>query len=431
MKLRRGIFFAALAPIILIVVGIGCVLFLLQGGFAPMQIPHAAAIDTPINADIVEHGKYLSRIGNCGICHTTRGGAAFAGGRAFNTPYGTIYSTNLTPDPATGLGDWSLEEFRHVLRNGVSRHGFLYPVFPFDNFSKLIDADVDALFAYLRSVPGVDAPAHANALEFPQSRRGAILLWRMFNYRPQNFVTDTAQSVVWNRGRYLVDALGHCAFCHSTRGALASLPASGYLAGGVIPVQGWYAPALDDTSLARFSIDELATFLRAGTSTHGAAYGPMAEVVLNGLQYLTAEDAIATATYLKSIRMAKNPPSEIHKIEHELGASASDGLALYEKHCADCHGKDGRGKENIYPPLRDAVSVLAADPMNAVRMVLYGGVAPTTALNPRPYSMPPFAQQLSSAEIVAILNYLRQQWGKQPATLTPADLVRMQGIVLD
>ncbi|WP_165371701.1 c-type cytochrome [Pseudolysobacter antarcticus] len=431
MKLRRGIFLAAIAPLILVFVGIGAVLFLLQGGFAPMQIPRAAAAPISATVDVVEHGKYLSRIGNCGICHTTRGGAEFAGGRAFDTPYGTVYSTNLTPDQRTGLGDWSLEEFRHVLRNGVSRHGFLYPVFPYENFSKLVDADIDALFAYLRSVPSMHAPAQANALEFPESRRGAILLWRMFNYRPQNFVANPAQSAVWNRGRYLVDALGHCAFCHSTRGALASLPASGYLAGGVIPVQGWYAPALDDTSLTRFSIDELAEFLRAGTSTHGAAYGPMAEVVLNGLQYLTAEDAVATATYLKLIRVAKNPPAEIHKIEHDLGASAGDGLALYEKHCADCHGKDGRGKENIYPPLRDAVSVLASDPMNAVRLVLYGGVVPTTALNPRPYSMPPFAQQLSSTEVVAILNYIRQQWGKQAATLTPADIVRMQGIVLD
>jgi len=224
---------------------------------------------------------------------------------------------------------------------------------------------------------------------------------------------------------------GHCAFCHSTRGPLASLPANGYLAGGAIPVQGWYAPALDATSLTRFSIDELATFLRAGTSTHGAAYGPMAEVVLNGLQYLTAEDAIATATYLKSIRMAKNPPAQIRKAEHDLGMNAGDGLALYEKNCADCHGKDGRGKENIYPPLRDAVSVLASDPTNALRLVLYGGVAPTTELNPRPYSMPPFAQQLSSTDVVAILNYVRQQWGNRSAPLTPADVVRMQGIVLD
>jgi mono/diheme cytochrome c family protein len=263
------------------------------------------------------------------------------------------------------------------------------------------------LFAYLCSVPSVDAAAHANALEFPESRRGAIPLWRMFNYRPQSFVAEPAQSAVGNRGRYLVDALGHYAFCHSTRGVLASLPASGYLAGSVIPVQGWYAPALDDTSLTRFSIDELAEFLCAGTSTLGAPYGPMAEVVLNGLQYLTEEDAVATATCLKSIRMAKNPPAEIHKSGPDLGISAGDGLALYEKQCADCHGKDGRGKENIYPPLRDAMSVLASDPMNAVRMVLYGGVAPTTVLNPRPYSMPPFAQQLSSTKIVAILNYVR------------------------
>jgi len=208
MRRRRGIFFAALTPIILIAVGIGGVLFLQQGGFAPMQVPRIAAVTAPTKSDVVERGKYLSRIGNCGICHTMRGGAAFAGGRAFDTPYGTVYSTNLTPDQRTGLGDWSLEEFRHVLRNGVSRHGFLYPVFPYENFSKLVDADSDALFAYLRSVPAVNAPAHANALEFPESRRGAILLWRMFNYRPQNLVADTAQSAVWNRGRYLVNALG-------------------------------------------------------------------------------------------------------------------------------------------------------------------------------------------------------------------------------
>lgn len=431
MRWRRGIFLAVLAPLLLVVLGIGGFLFLQQGGFAPMQLPRADSTAVVENPDAIARGKYLAQIGNCGICHTTRGGVAFAGGRAFDTPYGTIYSTNLTPDRATGLGDWSLQEFRHTLRNGVSRHGFLYPVFPYENFSQLTDTDLHALFVYLRSIPGVEAAPRSNALEFPANRRNAILLWRMFNYRPQTSIVDTAQSETWNRGRYLVDALGHCAFCHSTRGAMASLPPRGYLAGGVIPGQGWYAPPLDSTSLARYSVVELAEYLRSGTSAHGAAYGPMAEVVLNGLQYLTEDDAVAAATYLKSVRSAENARVEIRDDTHAASATQDDGSRLYETHCASCHSEDGSGKENIYPPLRGAVSVIAADPTNAVRMLLYGGVAPTTALNPRPYSMPPFAQQLSTTEVVAIINYVRQQWGSESATLTPADVVRMQGIVLD
>lgn len=418
------------APVVLFLLATAGVLFALQGGYAPYRVPAGGAPAAIADASAAARGEYLARLGNCVTCHTTRGGTPFAGGRTFATGYGTIYSTNLTPDAATGLGDWSLDEFRHTMRHGVSRHGALYPVFPFANFAALADVDVDALYAYLRTLAPVAAPTPVNRLEFPASWRGALVGWRMLNYRPVTFVDDPRQSPAWNRGRYLVDGLGHCAMCHGTRGAMGSLPREGYLAGGSIPGLGWYAPPLDAQQLARYTNEQLAEYLRSGNSEQGAAYGPMAEVVYSSLRHLTAQDADAMATYLKSV------PPHRQRDDGALGMSlgateAGNGRRLYDQHCADCHGSDGRGKGRDYPPLENAVALTAPDPANAVRIVLYGGVPPTTALNPRPHSMPPFGQTLDTAGVAAVVSYARATWGSRSIPVSSDDVQRLHGLVLD
>lgn len=419
-------------PFVLLVLAVGGALIGLQGGFAPYAVPEPGTGTTtaPADAATVAQGEYLARLGNCATCHTTRGGTPFAGGRTFVTEYGAIHSTNLTPDRETGLGDWSLDEFRHAMRHGVSRHGSLYPVFPYANFAALSDADLGALFAYLRSLAPVVAATVPNRLEFPASWRGALVGWRMLTYRPRAFVEDPKRSAEWNRGRYLVDGLGHCAMCHGERGMLGSLPREGYLAGGRIPGLGWYAPPLDERQLARFDVAQLAEYLRAGVSEQGAAYGPMAEVVYSSLRHLTEADATAMATYLKSIPAHPLPRSMTTAAP--LGAAAAgNGRRLYEENCADCHGRDGRGRGRDYPPLERAVSLTAPDPINAVRVVLYGAVPPTTAQNPRPHSMPPFAQKLGSADVAAVVSYARAVWGSQPIPVSSDDVQRLHGIVLD
>ncbi|MEO7199134.1 MAG: c-type cytochrome, partial [Dokdonella sp.] len=407
----------ALLPLLILVLLAGGMLLLRQGGSAPYRVPAAKASPMETQPGQLEQGAYLARIGNCAGCHSERGLPPFSGGRAFRSEFGTLYSSNLTPDPRTGIGDWSLEEFRHAMRHGVSRSGVLYPAFPFANFSLINDADLDALFAYLRSLPPQVREPMPARLQFPASWRTALIGWRMLYYRPLQRVVGSGQSEVWQRGRYLVDGLGHCAMCHSARGPLESLPMEGYLGGGAITGLGWYAPPLDSASLQRYSTDELADYLRFGTSPHGSAYGPMAAVVYNSLRHLTVDDAMAMATFLKTVppTIPQQRPASEHGV---TGVASEEGAQLYQHHCADCHGDEGRGKAGRYPPLRDSVSIRAPDPVNAVRMILYGAMPATTAGNPRPYSMPPFVQRLSSTEVAELTNYIRSRWGERSPQLT-------------
>ena len=423
---RLSIALLALLPLLLAAIAVAAVLFARQGGFAPYRVPRDSTRTVATDAATLARGEYLVRLGDCAACHTTRGGVPFAGGVAFRTSYGTVYSTNITPDREHGIGDWSADEFAHAMRHGVSRQGPLYPVFPYEQFSTLTDADIDAIYAWLGTVAPSDSAPPENRLEFPASSRNAMIGWRMLYYRPSS-ATPTATPD--DRGRYLVDGAGHCASCHSARGSRYSLPPDGYLAGGTLPVNGWYAPPLDRDALERFAVDELADYLRSGTSPHGAAYGPMAQVIYGSLAALDANDATAIADYLKRVppRAQKKPASE-----GIAGASndSVNGADVYERACSDCHGDDGNGKQGRYPPLTNSVAATAPDPINAVRLVLYGAMAPTTPGNPRPYSMPPFVQQLTSAEIAAVVNYIRRD-ATPPSRLAPEDIEAMHGVVLE
>jgi mono/diheme cytochrome c family protein len=416
-------------PFALAALAVGFFLFEQQGGFAPYRIPRDSGRTVANDAQTLERGEYLARIGDCMACHTAQDGAAFAGGRGFATGYGMIYSSNLTPDREHGIGAWSIDEFAHAMRHGVSRRGPLYPVFPYEHFATLADADIDAIYAYLRSLPAnANAPA-ANRLDFPVNQRGALVLWRMLHYRPQ---AQSPAATRGDRGRYLVDGLGHCAMCHSTREANGALASDGYLAGGRIPGSGWYAPPLDAKQLQRYSVEQLAAYLRSGAGDAGAAYGPMAEVVYRSLQALNDADAIAMARYLKRVPAHPKRNTEFTLLpEPPRQTMMGNGAEIYQHACADCHGKDGEGKSAQYPALRDAVATVAPDPINAVRIVLYGGFPASTAHNPLPYSMPPFVQQMSSADIAAVINFVRETFGGQPSQLTSADVEALHGIVLD
>ncbi len=427
---------AILFPFVALIAVVGGVLFHAQGGFAALRVPQGDATPVATDAATLAHGEYLARLGNCVTCHTTRGGTPYAGGRAFRSDYGTLYSTNLTPDATTGLGDWSLAEFRHAMREGASREGLLYPAFPFDHFKRLTDEDLAALFAFLRQLPAVDAPRTPNALDFPASSRRLLLAWRMLFHRPHPFTPEPSQSEAWNRGRYLVDGLGHCAMCHSGRGAMASLPADRYLAGGRILGQNWYAPPLDTNSLARWSVDDLAGYLRHGVSKHGAAYGPMAEVIYVSLRHLREDDAVAMATYLKTVPAAPAPVMSATERDlrqrHAAGrVVGTAGRRLYAEHCESCHGDDGRGRGLDYPPLAGNPHVVADDPVNSIRLVLAGGIPPTTPGNPRPHSMPPFSQVLDDAQIADVLNHVRSSWGNEATAIAPGEVRALRGSTLD
>ena len=233
--------------------------------------------ETRVTSQLVERGAYLARAGNCAGCHTTRGGQPYAGTQAIATPFGTVFTSNLTPDAATGLGSWSSADFWRALHNGRSKDGrLLYPAFPYPNYSQISREDSNAIFAFLRSLPPVSQINKANALRFPYNSQAALAVWRALYFRPRTFEPSPAQTSEWNRGAYLVRGLGHCVACHSSRNSLGATNAKLELAGGLIPVQNWYAPSLvaaDEASVSNWSLDEIRALLATGTSHEDPSWG--------------------------------------------------------------------------------------------------------------------------------------------------------------
>jgi len=385
---------------------------------------------------LIAKGEYLAHAGDCIACHTNPGGALFAGGRPMATPFGTIYSSNITPDPVTGIGKWTADDFYKTMHEGrFPGGGLIYPVMPYASYTKVTRADSDAIFAYLRSVPGVSRPNRENDLRFPYDNRQLILGWRTLYFNQGEYRADTTKSAEWNRGAYLVEGLGHCAMCHSPINALGGTPESKAFQGGLIPMQNWYAPSLTsnkEAGLGEWSIDEIVGLLRTGVSRRGAVYGPMAEVTFNSLQYLSDADVRAMAIYLKSLAEGNPPGPERSGVStSESSLLMSLGLTVYQAHCANCHGSDGRGMPPDYPPLAGNPSIQMESAVNPIRMVLNGGFPPGTSGNPEPYGMPPFAQTLSDDEVAAVVTYIRAAWGNQGAAVTASQANDLRKVPLD
>ena len=370
------------------------------------------------DAAVVARGEYLARAGDCIACHTIPGGTLFAGGRAMPTPFGTLYTTNITPDPETGIGNWTAEQFYGVMHSGrFPDGGLIYPAMPFGSYTKVTRADSDAIFAYLRSVPPVHQPNHPQDLRFPFNNRSLILGWRTLFFTEGEYQPDPSKSTEWNRGAYLVEGLGHCAMCHTPINALGGNSESQAFEGGLIPMQDWYAPSLTsnkEAGLGEWSIDEIVDLLRTGVSRRGAVYGPMAEVVADSLQYLNDADVRAMAIYLKSLGQGTPPAAEVTAIPApESSLLLGFGETVYKARCAICHAEDGRGMPPAYPPLAGNPSIQMQSAVNPTRMVLNGGFPPGTQANPMPYGMPPFAQSLSDDEVAAVVSYIRAAWGNR------------------
>lgn len=381
----------------------------------------------------IERGAYLARAGNCMACHTARGGPAYAGGRGIDTPFGTVFSSNLTPDAASGLGSWTPGHFWRALHHGRSQDGrLLTPVFPYASYTQITRLDADALFAYLQSLPPVAQPNLPHTLAWPFNTQAALAVWRSLYFKPTDFAAQPGQSAEWNRGAYLVQSLGHCSACHAARDALGGADPLG-LAGGLIPKQNWYAPSLlsaSEAGVADWPLADIAALLHTGRSARGQVSGPMAEVVLHSTQYLSNADLQAMAHYLKALPQAVGIAPQTPVAPPAPAASAAPrpanarGLALYEQHCLQCHGSAGQGVAGAYPPLAGNRAVLMANTANLVQSVLYGGYGPATAGNPRPYGMPPYVLVLNDAELADLLSHLRSAWGNAAAPVTALDVNR-------
>ena len=385
---------------------------------------------TPAQArpDVLAHGAYLARAGNCAGCHTVPGGGEpFAGGRGVETPFGTVFAPNITPDARTGIGEWSPAEFWRAMHHGRSKDGrLLYPAFPYPSFTLVSREDSDALYAYLHSLKPVSQPNVPHELRFPYSTQAALAVWRALFFRPRAFMPESTQDAQWNRGKYLVQGLGHCAACHSSRNFLGATRLNAEFAGGLMPDEAWYASSLasaNEAGVQGWPQADVVRLLKTGVSARGAVSGPMAEVVYSSTQHLSEHDIRSMVRFLQSIALREHPPE---KIERAAGAVMELGQKLYGRHCASCHGEQGQGVPSIYPALAGNRAVTLGSPNNVVQLVSRGGFLPSTAGNPRPFGMPPFRHLMSGEEIAAVSTYVRQSWGNAAAPVSALDVLRVR-----
>jgi mono/diheme cytochrome c family protein len=372
----------------------------------------------------IERGAYLARAGNCASCHTARGGKPYAGGVGIATPFGTVFSSNLTPDDANGLGLWTAADFWRALHHGRSRDGgLLYPAFPYTSYTLVSREDSDALFAYFKSISGVSRPNQMHALAFPYSNQAALAVWRLLFFKPGAFVVEPGKSAQWNRGAYLVRGLGHCAECHAERNALGASKEPLQLQGGVVPLQRWYAPSLTavhEAGVGENDAEQAMALLRTGVAVGSSVMGPMAEVVYGSTQYLNDTDLKAIVEYLKDL---SRPGPAVALGSAEKSTQFSEGEKIYSRHCSQCHGEQGEGAQGAYAPLAGNRSVLMATSANLIQAILNGGYPPSTKDNPRPYGMPPFRQALDDAQVAAVLTYIRQAWGNTAAPVSVREVI--------
>ncbi|HEX5286263.1 MAG TPA: cytochrome c [Polaromonas sp.] len=390
-----------------------------------VKAPVAAAAPSD---SLIARGAYLARAGNCMSCHTARGGEPYAGGRAISTPFGTVFTSNLTPDNKTGMGTWSSAHFWRALHNGRSKNGrLLYPAFPYTNYTQVTREDSDALFAYLGSLTAVAQPNRPHALRFPFQSQAALAVWRALYFSPGVYQPEASRNAEWNRGAYLVKGLGHCSACHTARNALGASSQALDLAGGLIPMQNWYAPSLTsphEAGVGGWDRERIVRLLKNGVSPGASVTGPMAEVVLRSTQHLSREDLGAMAQFLKELPNARQE-SDAPATPSAPAAHAVNGAKLYEQHCEQCHGHNGEGVANAYPALAGNRAVTMKPTVNLVQIVLNGGYAPATQGNPRPFGMPPFVLVLSDGDMAAVLTHIRTSWGNRASAVTPLEVNRL------
>jgi thiosulfate dehydrogenase len=398
-------------------------LFVSLLGAVPTQA--AAFTDT----DLVQRGEYVARLGDCVACHTASGGAAMAGGLALATPMGTLYSTNITPDAATGIGRWSFEQFDRAMRRGVAADGRnLYPAMPYPSYARIDADDMRALYAYLmHGVRPAQRPNTQADMKWPFGMRWGLSLWNWAFLDSASFRGDPSHDATWNRGAYLVQGLGHCGACHTPRGiafqekAMSEADSRGsvYLSGET--VESWRAASLRNL----WTVPDTVQMLKTGQNRFGAASGNMVEVIHNSTQHFSGPDLVAVATYLKSLPPApgevpmKPLPVRDDAAPPVLPAGLFDtrgGLA-YVQFCADCHRQDGSGVKDVFPALAGNASLASRDPATLLHIVLTGWSTASTAAYPRVYTMPGFAR-LSDRELAETLSFVRASWGNGAGPVT-------------
>ncbi|MBV8910988.1 MAG: cytochrome c [Gammaproteobacteria bacterium] len=367
----------------------------------------------------VESGRYLTTVADCAACHTSRGGAPFAGGRPIETPFGKVVAANITPDPDTGIGNWTDAEFDTAVRLGRSPHGkWLYPAMPFPYYTQMSRAEVLAIRAYLRTVSPVRHAVRSNQLPFPLDIRASMRLWDALYLNVGPFMSDPGRPAQWNRGAYLVRGPAHCGACHTPKNFLGGDIGRKRLWGN--SVQGWFAPDITQSltlGIGSWSVADVAAYLKNGHNRFAAASGPMGEEVSQSSSRMNDADLEAIAAYLKNQPGPVSPAQPLG--EHE--SVMVSGAAVYRQLCSACHQHEGTGVAYLIPDLAHSASVAASDPVTLLHVVIHGAQSVATDGEPTAPSMPAFGAELDDAQIAAVTTYVRNSWGHAaPATTLEA-----------
>ena len=431
MKLRH-LAVAVLAIVVLLVVVLIGRAWLTPAGAEPQSPVAGAPVDLP---QTVSQGEYLAKAADCVACHTAVNGIPYAGGRAFQLPFGTLYATNLTPDRESGIGSWTDDEFVRAVRDGIGRKGHLYPAMPYTSYTALSRADILAIKQYLFTLKPVHQPAPASGLSFPFNQRWGMTLWNLAFFHEQRFAPEPTKAAEWNRGAYLATALGHCGECHTPRNIGLAMRSHDYLSGTV--VQGW--KAYNTTSdqqygLGNWSDEQIQDFLWHGHAPgRSTATGPMAEVVENSLQYFTASDMTALVAYLRAVSPAAsgNPQDEINlkpkaTVESNAVLPASNeavasqrGKQLFAGVCIGCHQFNGEGRQSDYANLTGSHAVNDPAGTALVQVLVHGS---TLKVGATVQTMPAFGDTFSDADIAALANYVLEHFGSKQGTVTAAQV---------
>ncbi|MBB2179702.1 cytochrome c [Gluconacetobacter tumulicola] len=403
---------------------------------------HARA-PASVDPKLVEHGAYVAILGDCVACHTAQDDRPYAGGLPIASPLGTIYSTNITPDPDTGIGTYSYDDFERAVRRGIRKDGkTLYPAMPYPDFSRISDGDMHALYAFFMSgLKPAHAPNKAAGISWPLSMRWPLAWWRwVFVPKVQPAVASTDGDALADRGAYLVEGPGHCGTCHTPRGmalqqkALSPRDGTAFLAGGQI--DNYTANTLrgDDLSgLGSWNEEDIVRFLKSGRNRHAAVFGGMADVVFQSTQHMSDADLQAIAHFLKTIPATKAGPAFTYNpaAAQELfaGNVSRRGARTYIDNCAACHRTSGKGYDDTFPALANNPVVNAADPSSLLHLVLIGGTIPSTVSEPTHFAMPPFGDRLSDQEIADVVTFIRSNWGNQASAINTEDVAKFRRLI--
>jgi mono/diheme cytochrome c family protein len=385
---------------------------------APSAAPVAAPAAAPSDPQ-VEQGRYLAVLGDCAGCHNRPGGQPYAGGLPLKTPFGTIYSVNITPDRETGIGTWTADNFWNAMHNGVRPDGAkLYPAFPYAYFTHATRAESDALYAYFRSIPPVSYRAPANKLPFPINIRFMVSFWNALYFKP-----DPAPTEGPSRGQHIVQGLGHCGGCHTPKTLLGGDKPDHELEGGKL--DNWFAPALNADvrrGLGAWSTPDVVDYLKTGRSAKSNGAASMADVITNSTSKMTNADLAATAGYLRS-HPNHAPPPPASTLDPKVMAM---GQAIYVDECSACHSVDGKAQPGYFPPLPGAAVTQSVDPTTVIRFILSGVQTVATDAKPTPLSMPSYGWKLDDAQVAAVATYVRNSWGNSAPPVNASDVAHLR-----